>query len=414
MDTRELNQQIQNLLLKLVCADDNCAVSVELPAGEADWAILDGLAGPHRLRPLLHHHDVATGEIWPLSASIRAGWRKASHMATRHKLVQAATLVTIARIFARHGVSAMLLKGGAFAWDGWTPLALRPMRDLDLLVDTADASRAQALLCANGFKTVRSSDLKAKHLPPLVNDSGVWVEIHWKVVSVDTLEDAARESRLRAHFRAGAIPLNVPPLPDAAINRTMPTDTLLHILIHSVRDHQLNNGPLTLLDCALLIAHGDIDWPRFWHVAQDSGMIRFAQFGLSLAKHWRPGLPIDWQAHQPTDLPPDLLDHAIDMMLVDPQRQTELGWLGRALRPSAGATIRQIGRVLHRRWSGRGDERSAGTDHPTVGGVARQASVLFRSTDRRYIANSLRVASWLQAGADSRSASGRSTSSSVD
>jgi hypothetical protein len=414
MNTQELHHNIQNILLKLACLDENCTNSVELGLSEADWTHLDRLAAPHRLRPLLRHHDVAAGEIWPLAAAVRTRWRNASGAATRDKLVQAATLATIARIFAAHGISAMLLKGGAFAWNDWTPLALRPMRDLDLLVDEADAPQAQALLCANGFEAVQSGDAGDKHLPPLVNGNGICVELHRKVMSVDTAQDIERERRLRAHFRSSAYPLVAPPLPGAAINRTAPTETLLHILIHSVGDHQLNNGPLTLLDCTLLITHGDIDWPRFWQVAEDSGTTRFAQFGLALAKYWRPDLPVDWQSFQPTGLPPRLLDHAGDMMLVDPNRLTELGWLGRALRPSMGATIRQIGRALHRHWSGRADERSGNTDHLVVSGLAHQARVMLRSADRHYIANSLRVASWLQAGANRRPGSDRSTSSPLD
>ncbi len=359
-----------------------------------DWAILDAMARQHRLQPLLH----AAGGAWRAPEALRARWQAAHRSAAMASLRQAATLVEIEGVLARHAVRATLLKGGAFLWRGWDGPALRPMRDIDLLVDESDAHRVQAMLREAGLvPAVLPVADHGKHLPPLVSRSGTCIELHLHVLDMGDADQRGREQRFRAARVAGAEPADLPFLKAQAIDATAPTDTLLHIVAHSVLDHQFNNGPLLLYDIALLVRNGAIDWARFWHVAGECDMLRAAQLGLALAQYWSPDLDIEWDAAAPESLADPLLRGASLMMLVDSERRSELGWLGRAIRPSLAKTLVQVRRAFAR---GQAHDPAAPPRMPARTAawskVLRHLAVATRAEDRAHVAYCVRVGAWLQ------------------
>ncbi len=347
-------------------------------AGSTDWAEIDRIAGQHRLRPLLHHR----AERGDLSAppEIAAAWAAAQRRSALRALRQRGELARLGKLLGAAGLDAVVLKGGAFVWRGWTDPALRPLRDLDLLLTSEAAMEAHELLRGQGFVQVEGTG-EGKHLPGLVAPgSQVLVELHTRLFDTPSPAWAAREAAFRAEALVGA------PAGEG-IGALADTDTLLHVILHAVLDHQLNTGPLLLFDLALLIRHGAIDWARFWRLAERAGGVRAAQLALALAARVEPALAIDWRGHEPGDLPPETLRDAAQLMLVDGERRSELGLAGRIARLGRGAWLGEGIAALRR-----GVASPAGLWRRLAG----TGAVALRGADRRHVARSLTVAKWLR------------------
>lgn len=350
----------------------------EAATAPADWAEIDRIAGQHRLRPLLHQR--AGAGQWALPPEIAAGWSAAHRRSALRALRQRGELARLGKLLGAAGIAATVLKGGAFVWRGWADPGLRPLRDLDLLLEPGAAAGAHELLRGHGFVQVEGAG-EGKHLPGLIAPgSQVLVELHTRLFDTPTVADGEREAAFRAEALAGA------PASDR-IGALSDSDTLLHVILHGVLDHQLNTGPLLLFDLSLLIRHGAIDWARFWRLAEAAGGVRAAQLALALAAVVEPELTIGWQGHEPADLAPDTLRAAAELMLVDTARRSELGVAGRIARLERGAWLGEALAALRR-----GVASPAGLWRRLAGSGA----VALRGADRRHVGSTLAVARWLR------------------
>ena len=349
-----------------------------------------------RLRPWLHVRSL--DRQWQLPAEISQEWADAYRRAELRVLRQKVELARITRWFAAEGMTAHVLKGGAIVWRGWIDPAVRPMRDLDLLVSAEQADAAQQLLLSRGF-TSSASNLPAnhKHLPGLIApETAVVVEVHTLLIDAMTPEWTLRERLFRAAAVAKSEQL---PAAQGGFWVLSDTHTLLQLIVHAVLDHQFNNGPLLLIDIEALLNHGNIDWDDFWDTAKVIGAERAAQLALALATVIWPRLAIDWQGHEPKDLEARSISSAAHLMLVTPHNQTELGLLGRLARFDWSERSAILLRGLMRR-SGSGPLPSQG------GGAKRPANPLAAWSQRLalagsregrdHIKRSLDVAKWLR------------------
>jgi len=270
---------------------------------DAQWAVIDTMAGQHRLRPLLHHCGMAHAP-----ASLREKWQMAHRRCALNVLGLQAELHRIGALLGSAGLEAMVLKGGAWLWRGWIAPGIRPMRDIDLLLrDEAQAQAAQALLLSAGYVPEGPATAgDAKHLPGLRSPTGQLVELHTRVI--DAPHDGAREAehRWRQAALTRSLPWNSTSL--AALRVLDDTDTLLHTILHAAIDHQFNNGPLLLIDVEALGRCGEIDWDR----------LRADARALDAEK-------------------------AVDLV------PSEQGWLGNLLAAPNGARLRNLRAMMKRR-----------------------------------------------------------------
>lgn len=169
---------------------NDIARAAEVASGldAAAWRALGRQAGQHRLRPLLHSR--AAQGAWAVPPDLARQWQASHLRSARRALDQKAALARIGKTFARGGVAAAVLKGGAFVWSGAIDPAVRPMRDLDLLVKPADADVAAALLAALGYVVDPKSRPSDKHLPAMTDGKAV-VELHLHIF--DTHDDAGAQ-----------------------------------------------------------------------------------------------------------------------------------------------------------------------------------------------------------------------------
>ena len=366
-----------------------------LPAiSDAGWQALTRIAALHRLQPLLHHYH---GQNTAVPEGVRAGWHDAFRAAALTALNTTGELAHTVRLLESAGLAPLALKGAWLAWHAYPHPALRPMRDIDLLLSAETVVPAFELLRAHGYAFDGPDQLATeevirfdKHMPPLVSPRGVLVELHQRLWEIDGRMDHASPAADLAAIRARAVRIG-------GIAYLAPQDTLVHLIIHAVYDHRLDCGPLVLSDIAALLAHSPTDWDAFWAEAHRGGWERGAWLVLALVRAHAPGAGVTL----PADLapPPAGFEQlAADLLL------QELG-----TRQSAGvaATFNAAGpaaflrRIFARRK--RTDTHTAIRDLSAEGGFAawagsrlrRPARDLLRSTVRDQARDLARLSRWL-------------------
>lgn len=373
-----------------------------LPDNAGDWQSLDRMARQHRLRPLLHDRNRRSDPPWAVPPELAAQWADAHKRSARRALHQRAELARIGRTFAAAGIAGTALKGSGFLWRGWVEPALRPMRDLDILVEPEQALAAHALLRKAGFTGAIANALPGqKHLPGLTAPaSAIHVEIHTRLIDAPTPEWERRDDSFRSAALARA---GISAAARKGIGTLTATDNLLHIILHAVLDHQFNNGPLLLLDVATLVRHGTIDWSIFWTQAEAIGSTRACQLALQLAETFEDNLEIGWTGREPLDLDGALIWNAAALMLVDLDRRSELGAMGQIVRLEMFKNPIRFFRLIRR--AHRSSQASNAVPTPLkqsrppeglLAKVLRYLVVLLRARDRRQVRRSTEVARWLR------------------
>jgi hypothetical protein len=293
------------LLLDLI--SDARDVSRELVAtlDATAWRAMLDMVRQHRLGALLHwqfeHRHAALAIPDDVREEVHDAWR----ISTRRMLGMQYELSTMNKLLETAGIRSVALKGPFLAYHAYPQPALRPMRDLDMLVAENRLIDAWNTLIAAGARPAAGGDqqdlrlavaLRADkhHLPGLETPSGfAMVELHRGIQSAASAMERDRNTflidDLWAHATTAPIGSNLIGFPAA-------TDLLLHIIMHAAYDHFLNNGPLVLSDIAFLLRRQPIDWSRFWRTAEALRSMRGTVLLLDLAaSYWR-DLPIEWTA----------------------------------------------------------------------------------------------------------------------
>jgi hypothetical protein len=147
------------LLLAAAClhpgpADVIRAHAAMSPASAIDWQSFVPLAHRHGVLPLLYHH-ISTGafdaRLIPDAALTRL--RHEAERTARRSLMLAGELVSLLRELEDNGIRVVPLKGPVLAQQLYASVALRHVKDLDLLVAEHDIERATALIVRRGYRT---------------------------------------------------------------------------------------------------------------------------------------------------------------------------------------------------------------------------------------------------------------------
>lgn len=371
-------------LFPLLWGDPDSAKAAVAALDDDGWRAINRQAAQHRLRPMLH--DRAIKGSWALPEWLAQDWSVSHHRSALRALRQRVELVRIAQAFAPQGLGAVVLKGGAFVWrEGHDP-ALRPLRDLDLLIPEGQADQATAILAALGYVAgAGTPDEHAKHLPPMTARD-VTVELHLHLLDTHDQADAAREAAFITRFRDRAEPSAVAP----GIHIPAGSDTLLHLIVHAVLDHQFNNGPLLIADMLGLIEAGGVDWTAFWTEAEALECVRACQLALAMGEAVA-GMPVEWMRHRPTDLAEADLERAFRLMLVDTQQRSATGWPGRFARLPVWRWPGQLFREARRIYQ-RDSQKTAGRAGTLKSGLQAQVSQQTRSL----AADAVKLGLWLR------------------
>lgn len=148
----------------------------------------------------------------------------------------------IGNMFDKNNIEYVVLKGMAMELKEID--AHRQFRDLDILIKQKDLKKAYKLLRGSGYAYFNSSANDSikyirdmHHLPPMVNDARIIVELHCRITKASIYESC--------------------PLTEHAFSEReiydgigVPSDRVMlaHILYHGILHHELKFGPYFLLD----------------------------------------------------------------------------------------------------------------------------------------------------------------------
>jgi hypothetical protein len=139
------------------------------------WAVKTGL-GPLLLHATVHDPEAVASPLWPLlkGADLSARMLTARQIDATTELIDACQGRT---------PPLVLLKGISICEQHYPEAHLRPMRDVDILVEDDAVPAVEAILLNLGYRPDPGKPAEHyqehHHGPPLVHaDTGVWVEVH--------------------------------------------------------------------------------------------------------------------------------------------------------------------------------------------------------------------------------------------
>lgn len=245
------------------------------------WNRFDRLARDYRCGPYLAN---ALTKIAP--AIRRPALDRQRQASVFRNLKIGKECLRIHQILAAADIRHMFLKGVPLAFRDYPEAWLRPMRDIDVLVPAADAERAYDLLVDAGGTLEAFSQKPAKptaqgkHMPPITSPGGVsLLELHYRALSPLLALDA----RYRDAFER-EIWLSPNSIEIGGAEIPVPCDEILliHMVIHGMLDHELNNGPLFITDVTHLMARGRIDQGRLLRLVDRTGTRRAFELTAAL------------------------------------------------------------------------------------------------------------------------------------
>lgn len=331
--------RLQALLLDLVFRGRPLDLMPDLD--ERDWDVLMDLARQHRLAPLLHWRLSGDSAALPVPETIRTRLAAGFRASGLRGLLMRRELLFAHRILDAAGIPHLALKGAYLASHAYPHPALRPLRDLDLLVPAERALEAfQALIAAGCVRPSRFQGnpeaclAATKHLPPLRSASGlVTLELHSRLSETRWGDDGETLWRRAVPVESGGEVVRFP----------SPTDLLRHLIVHAAYDHQFDNGPLVLSDIAFLLRGHPIDWPLFWRLAESGGWSRGALLVLKMVESQTGLAPVPYPPALLAEGGPALADLVAAALLstlgnVSKRGDVRLG-IGISRQPSLGAKV---------------------------------------------------------------------------
>lgn len=251
-----------------------------------DWQALLVRADQEGMTPLLALHLEAAGIA--VSPGVRRSLRLLLRRHGQYAQLLTETLTRALALLQGEGLSPLLLKGAALRHTLYADPAMRPMRDIDLLLDRSEVDRAQALLRQAGFaQSTAPIPTDHFHLPALMRWEGPYtlcLELHWGLYPncppwYEPVDVAALWRRGRDCAVAGVL------------GRSLgDEDMLLHLYLHGIRA-PLTFEPARLINLADIVGlvearAASLDWEQLERRCPQ--LVR----ALPLLHHvtpWRPG-----------------------------------------------------------------------------------------------------------------------------
>jgi hypothetical protein len=281
-------------------------------------------------------------------------------------LISQAGIARTSAALSAAGVRHEFLKGATLCLSAYPRAEIRPLRDLDILVEPAAAIAARHALLELGFESffgdVEKAIQSGYQQPALyLADAKLVVELHHDLAVVQGYESAPLAAYLLDTAKLHVL-ANVP------IPVCSPTGAFLHLVMHAGIKSQFDCGPLLLSDLTVLIDADPAALENLDQVARQFGLsASLALFTQLLERHAGRGLIPVAMSGTISRAPADLLDH-VEKLLVHPARELRkrqmarlvvsepvklralLHGLRRALRPSRSGIAAVTGRKDNDDW----------------------------------------------------------------
>lgn len=289
-----------------------------------DWDDICTMAIQHRVAPLLFRRSAGCPE-WAIPAEAMARLKRAHAAAARRSITLVYELHRVGTLLDAASIRWAALKGAWLGLTAYPEAALRPVRDLDVLVERERAVEAYRLLLDAGFHRQPGDAISLeqaargdgfRHLPSLVApQSGMIVEVHTRLFDSGAREGAQRfAAAALARAQRTAVAGRATPFLSAENNA-------LHLVAHAALDSTFDNGPLIFTDFAWLARRERVDWPGFWRDCEELGFARAARLIVALSERYHGRTEGASPPGEGDPLPPGLLAEAALLTLADYDRR---------------------------------------------------------------------------------------------
>ena len=290
---------LRHLLLDMISTSRPVSAQRITTLSDNDWQAIFSMARQHRLGPILHHHFQTRGGDWPLPENVRNQWAAAYRRSALRSLLVRQGLLRLHSLLDKADIPYAALKGAWLSLHVYPHPAFRPMRDIDILVAAEHALPTYQILEGAGY--IRKPDNitplefsleNHKHLIglscPVSNRN---IEVHTRLMGelpTGNIDGTIADTKTLLNRRIR------PNTDGEEISFLSPTDTLLHLIVHSAYDHHFNNGPLIMNDIAAILESNEINWNRFWEMADKGGWTRGCElvFGMTKIYHDQIKVPV--------------------------------------------------------------------------------------------------------------------------
>jgi hypothetical protein len=282
--------------------------------GSAEWPQALIIATAQGMAPLVFLHAARVGVLAGMPPEVAGGLGDSYRqtLVTNRGLQREQEAILVA--LAARGVAAIPVKGITLATRYYGDLALRPIHDIDLLVQRAEIGQAGKILKGLGYapqhKDLRPGNFAALFETDLgyARDVGPKVELHWELTHCAAYRRglSAGDAWRRAQ---------VTELHGRTIQHLSPGDELRFLCVHCTVDHPVAHAGIRLIwlvDIAELVRAlpNEWDWPGF--VQETIALELATPVAVALAH---------CQALLDLDLPPDALQ-ALRTAAAAPEERT--------------------------------------------------------------------------------------------
>lgn len=166
------------------------------------------------------------------------------------------------------GIASAVLRGMAISHWLYPDPVLRPMGDVDILIDRKDCAALLHCLAREGYKPVKK--LRSQYVF-MVEET--CFEFHWSYLTTKRYRSAADFSQwlTRRHKL---------PLRDGSFHCLAKEDEFLDLVCHAFIHHDIDR-PLQLVDIGLALVRDDLDWLYIGKWIEESSLKRIFSFSIS-------------------------------------------------------------------------------------------------------------------------------------
>jgi hypothetical protein len=214
-----------------------------LPTAKLDWNRVDAVIFHYNLIPIFH--SLFNGP--PIDAERIQRWHRVRINSLRKNILVLKTAADLFSIFEQNGIAAVALRGLNLAHFFYPDPDLRPMRDVDILVDPRDRHKLKDVLESRGYAADRV--LRSQWVYTI---NQIIFEFHWSFLTTKRYRTAIDSAWL--------INSRIPKKTDEGLIFCLPREQeLISVVAHAFIHHELDRL-MPLIDLGLLMADPNLDW----------------------------------------------------------------------------------------------------------------------------------------------------------
>lgn len=233
-----------------------------------DWDRLERIVDSNKLTPIFRH-ALDAGQIPPPTLE---HWDRTTIRTVLENTRIARAAAKMFSIFAEVGIPAVALRGLTLAHTVYPDAALRPMRDVDILVPSSAGKLIPGLMMSHRLKPERI--LRSQFVYRI---DGATFEIHWRLLT-------PKRYRFATGFEQWLDSRRIVEMPQGTISCLAPDNEILGLVTHAFIHHELGEL-LSLVDIALMMTHSKVDWPYIDAWYRKAFLTNMFQFTFAFVNH---------------------------------------------------------------------------------------------------------------------------------